>query len=513
MTALGRAAHARPLAPHLWGARMPLSNDDPQVLLPSNTDLEQQLLGALMANNAAYQRIAEIARPEHFFEPVHAKIFAAIQTLCDRGDTASPTTLRRYFDAEQGLDTIGGASYLARLVMSVVTIVNVQDHALWLRDLWLRRSLIGAGQDLIQAAQARSLDRDAEGVAQQHLESLYTLSDQGSGIQHRAVGAGDSAAAAIQMAEQAYRNRGRLTGVTTGLPELDRLLGGLQRGELIVLGGRPSIGKTGLAVGIGTAAAQQFAINAQATGAPPQTVVEFQLEMTHEQISQRRLAAFLGFSLTSLRDGRLEQQDFDRLEEGRVRLERLPIWIDDTARLTGAEIRGRARRIGRRFGRVGLIVVDHLQLIRAARGMERAGDTAIITEISGSLKALAKEMDCPVLALSQLSRELEKRENKRPQLGDLRASGSIEQDADVVMFVYRDEYYAKQEKPEKRPGESSENFSKRVQDHEERVGRVRGRAEIIVAKQRQGPTGTIQANFDAPQAAFRSPDAQSDMAL
>ena len=469
------------------------------------------LLGAIMVNNVAYERVVEIVLAEHFFHAVHGRIFAAITRLIDRGQVANPVTLARLFDADEALHEIGGAKYLARLAASAVTVINAKDYALTIRDLWLKRELIAAAQDVIDKAQRGGVDQDGPAIAAAHIEAVYQATDAGSGSRGGAVDAGASADAAIVLAEAAYKNRGRITGVPTGIKDLDALLGGLQRGQLVILAGRPSMGKSSIGISAGGATAESLRFDAEYRGKTSPAVLEFQLEMGHAEVSTRRLAAITGLSMMNIRDGEIAGDQFALLLEARNQLNRLPILIDDTPHLTLADIRGRARRVARQRG-LGLIVVDHLGLVQASQDTRRQGETAIVSETTLGLKALAKELDVPVLALCQLNRDLERREDKRPMLADLRSSGSIEQDGDVVMFVYREEYYLSRDWPVARAGEKQETFEGRKNDHAELLEKAHGKAQIIVANHRNGPIKVIDCRFDAARAMFRNMD-QGDLPL
>lgn len=491
---------------------MALASGEAVVVPPNNVEVEIQLLGAILANNAAYHRISELTRPEHFYVGVHGRIFAALATLCDRGEIASGPTLWRQFDGDADLREAGGAGYLAKLLVSNATIMDVAQHAEILRDLWVRRRLVDSAADLTIAATAKGIDRDAIGVAQQHLEQVYQLIDDGSGQEGGAVSIGEAAHGAAAQAERAWKNRGRLLGLPTGISGLDKLLGGLMPGHLVVIGGRPSMGKTALATGCAAAAAKHLAWEAHREQRRAPLVLEFHLEMSKTEIMMRRLAAETSIGLTDMRDGRVDAGALAGVAEAATKLGRLPVELDDTPRLTIGDIRSRSRRAARRGAGIAMIVVDHMGLVEGSKDARRHGETAILSETSGGLKSLAKELNCPVLALSQLSRDLERREDKRPMLADLRNSGSIEQDADIVLFVYRPEYYLNRDRVERRPNEGEESWAKRHAAHSEALERARGKAEIIVAKHRMGPLRTIECRFDGPRTAFSDTD-QADMPL
>jgi replicative DNA helicase len=472
---------------------------------PHNIEAEQALLGAILVNNAAYHRVSEFLRPEHFAEAVHGRIFAAIVKLIERGQIANPVTLKNLFDQDGALADIGGAVYLARLAASVVTIINAEDYGRTVHDLYLRRQLIAIGEDVVNAAHDYDLERDARQqieTAEKQLFDLATTGQYEGGF--RAFK--QALTEAIDMAEAAFKRSGRTTGVSTGFTDLDKLLGGLHPSDLVVLAGRPSMGKTALATNIGFHAARAY----RATQAPDgRTVAEdgavigfFSLEMSAEQLATRILSEESGVASDRIRRGDVSHEDFDRFVQASQRLASVPFFVDDTPALTIAGLRTRARRLMRQQG-LGLILVDYLQLLRGG-GDGRGSENRVqeISEITRGLKALAKELNVPVIALSQLSRAVEQREDKRPMLSDLRESGSIEQDADVVMFVFREEYYLSRGEPTRRPEETDDKFNERYDRWKERLEQVHGTAEVIIAKQRHGPIGKVTLRFEGETTRF-----------
>jgi replicative DNA helicase len=479
--------------------------DTPYRTPPANIEAEQALLGAILVNNAAYHRVAEFLRPEHFGEGVHGRIFAAIAKLMERGQLANPVTLKNLFDQDGALQEIGGAQYLARLAASVVTIINAEDYGRTIHDLYLRRQLISIGEDVVNDAYQHDLDRQAGQQIETAEKRLFELAETGQyegGFRPFINALSD----AIAQAEAAFKRSGRTTGVATGFTDLDKLLGGLHPSDLIVLAGRPSMGKTALATNIGFHAARHFKAGKTADG---RTIAEdgavvgfFSLEMSAEQLATRILAEESGVPSNSIRKGEVGPEDFDRFVQASQRLSEVRFFVDDTPALTIAGLRTRARRLLRQQG-LGLIIVDYLQLIR---GDDRGSENRVqeISEITRGLKALAKELDVPVLALSQLSRAVEQREDKRPMLSDLRESGSIEQDADVVMFVFREEYYLSRGEPARRPEESDERFNMRYDDWKQRLEQVHATAEVLVSKQRHGPIGKVTLRFDGETTKFSS---------
>jgi len=463
---------------------------------PANIEAEQALLGAILVNNAAYHRVAEFLRPEHFAEGVHGRVFAAIAKLMERGQLANPVTLKNLFDQDGALAEIGGAQYLARLAASVVTIINAEDYGRTIHDLFLRRQLITIGEDVVNEAYEHDLDRQATLQIETAEQKLFALAETGQyeGGFKPFISALTSA---ITQAEAAFKRSGRTTGVSTGFVDLDKLLGGLHPSDLIVLAGRPSMGKTALATNIGFNAARAYKPGKAPDG---RTIAEdgavigfFSLEMSAEQLATRILSEESGVPSNNIRKGEVSHEDFDRFVQASQRLATVPFFVDDTPALTIAGLRTRARRLLRQQG-LGMIVVDYLQLLR---GNDAGAENRVqeISEITRGLKALAKELNVPVLALSQLSRAVEAREDKRPMLSDLRESGSIEQDADVVMFVFREEYYLSRGEPMRRPEENDERYNMRYEDWKQRLEQCHGTAEILVAKQRHGPIGKVTLRF------------------
>lgn len=450
-------------------------------LPPQSLEAEQALLGALLHNNLVYERVAEFLRPEHFATGVHAKIYQALGTLINRGQVADPITLRDYFEKDESLQEVGGGQYLAELASNIVSIINSEDYAHKIYDLYLRRQLIGIGEDVVNNAHTFELDTTANNqieVAEKKLFDLATSGMQERGIQSFTKALTD----AIKSAEVAYKRDSHIVGVTSGLLDIDRRLGGLHPSDLIILAGRPSMGKTALATNIAFNAAK-----AQLKGKEGAVVAFFSLEMSAEQLANRLLGQEAGISSDKIRRGEISQNDFPKFVEVSRELNQLPLYIDDTPALSVPAIRTRARRLQRQGG-LGLIVIDYLQLIGTPGGKSSDNRVQELSEITRGLKALAKELNVPVIALSQLSRAVESRDDKRPQLSDLRESGSIEQDADVVMFVYREEYYESRKEPS--PG------TDKWREWDVRMTQLKNLAEVIIAKQRHGPIGTVKLHFE-----------------
>jgi replicative DNA helicase len=482
-----------------------LREPNPELLRipPYNTEAEQALLGAILINNTAYYRVSEFLQPEHFGNAVHGRIFAAIGKLLGRGQIANPVTLKNLFDQDGALTEIGGAQYLARLAGAAAAIINAEDYGRAVHDLYLRRELIALGEDVVNDAFRQDLDDPAREQIERVEKKLFDLATTGE-TEGGFRAFGTALTSAILNAEAAFKRSGKTVGVATGFVDLDRKLGGLHPSDLVVLAGRPSMGKTALATNIAFYAARNYrpAVEREGKTAEDGAVVGFfSLEMSAEQLATRILAEESGVSSDRIRRGDVSHEDFDKFVQASQQLAALKLFIDDTPALSVAALRTRARRLKRQQG-LGLIVIDYLQLLRPS-SQTRAQENRVqeISEITRGLKALAKELDVPVLALSQLSRAVEQREDKRPMLADLRESGSIEQDADVVMFIFREEYYLSRE-PTRRPDEAESKFSDRYQEWRERLEIVHGLGEIIIAKQRHGPIGTVKLRFDAETTKF-----------
>ena len=461
-------------------------------ILPQNIDAEAALLGALMIDNRLVEDIQLKLKPHHFFEPLHGRIYEAILKMTDSNRVANPVTLRPLFDADENIKEVGGAAYLAQLTGSGAAVIGARDFAGQIYDLALLRALIGVGRDLVEGALDTSEDVAPLAQIERAETELYKVAEEG-GAESKAKSFADATKEALEMAERALNSGGHLSGFTTGLESLNAKIGGLHKSDLIIIAGRPGMGKSSLGTNIAFAAAQRFirdvedGIDAEKSAGAP--VALFSLEMSADQLATRILAEQSGISSENLRMGKISQQEFRQLARAAAELQNLPLYIDDTPGLTIAAVRTRARRLKRQKG-VGAIVVDYLQLLQGS-GKGSSADNRVqeISEISRGLKQLAKELNVPVIALSQLSRAVEQREDKRPQLSDLRESGSIEQDADIVLFIYREDYYL----AAKQPDEDHPDFAA----WQEEMGRAYGRAEVIVAKQRHGATGKVRLKFDS----------------
>jgi len=464
---------------------------------PHNFEAEQALLGAILVNNAAYQRVAEFLRPEHFADPLHGKLFDSLSKLIERGQVVSAVTLKTYVENDEDMKTVGGSAYLAQLASASVHVIDAGAFGRAVHDLYLRRQLIDLGEGVVNGAFAGDVDETALQqieVAEKKLYDLATTGQTEGGFKSFRI----SLTEAMVAAEAAYHRAGQLNGVATGLFQLDQLLGGLHKSDLIILAARPAMGKSALVTNIGFNAAKAYREEI-VDGAPKvvdgAVVGFFSLEMSAEQLATRMLSEQAELPSEKIRKGELLPPDFDRVMNISRELEHLNFFIDDTPALSIAGLRTRARRLKRTHG-LGLIIVDYLQLLAPSGKSRQENRVQEVSEITRGLKTLAKELDVPVVALSQLSRAVEQREDKRPQLADLRESGSIEQDADVVMFIYRDDYYLMREEPKRRDNETNDHFNQRLDDWKQRCEQNYGKAEVIIAKQRHGPTGIVRLAFE-----------------
>jgi replicative DNA helicase len=487
---------------------MPLRGEDGESLAyrtpPHNAEIEAALLGALLTNNRAFEKVSEILEPGHFYEPVHGRIYEAAARLIERGQVASPLTLRHFFEKDEGLAQVGGGQYLFDLAASVVSVANLVDYARTIHDMYLRRQLIGLGEDVVNEAYSHDIDKAATDQiedAEQRLYDLATVGETERGI----VSLKHASVVAIEEAEQAYKRKGHVVGVTTGLRELDQVLGGLHPSDLIILAGRPSMGKTALATNIAYNAARADRPPEDSGGSGTHRVLFFSLEMSSEQLAARLISQESGIPSDRVRRGDINDDQFQRFVVASQEMSRISMFIDDTPAITVSTIRTRARRLKRQSG-LDLIVIDYLQLLQSSNSRRIENRVQEISEITRGLKTLAKELAVPVVALSQLSRQVENREDKRPQLADLRESGSIEQDADVVMFIYREEYYKTREHPEKRERESDQDHQNRVAEHNAHLKSIRNITQLIIAKQRHGPTSVIELYFDGSLTKFADYD-------
>ncbi|HKP79817.1 MAG TPA: replicative DNA helicase [Phenylobacterium sp.] len=467
----------------------PVSNDNPIAHVPSNVEAEQALLGALLYDNAAFERLGDNLQPHHFYEPFHQRLFQAISNNIRKGQLAEPILLAEQFNRDPAFEELGGVRYLADLVDRAPPAANAPDYANVVYDLALRRDLIRIGGDIATTAQHGDAELDARDQIEAAEQQLYQLAETG-GVSSGFVNFADALRGAVAMAAEAHSRDGGLAGLSTGLIDLDQKIGGMHPSDLMILAARPSMGKTSLACNIAFDVARNYAWEPQPDGSKKTVrggvVAFFSLEMSAEQLAMRLLAESSGVSGDRLRKGEIDAMEFGRIRDAALEIQEAPLYIDATGGITLAKLVARARRLKRMVG-LDLVIVDYLQLITTGAGGpdNRVQEVSMITQ---GLKALAKELSVPVLALSQLSRQVENREDKKPQLSDLRESGSIEQDADMVMFVYRESYYLSRMEP--REG-TPEHFT-----WQEQVDQVKGLAEIIIGKQRHGPIGTVKLSFN-----------------
>ena len=464
-------------------------------LMPHSIEAEQQLLGGLLNNNDLYYSLEDKVDPEHFYDPVHSRIFEIVSTRIKDGKLASAVTVNTFLTEDEGLKELGGSSYLAQLIAGSVASSAIKDYSKLVYDLAIRRELIILGQEISSRAQSIKVDEQPEEQIILAEQNLYKIGDSGkseTGFKSFLKALGE----AVQVANAAHHRDGNLAGISTGFIDLDKKMGGLHSSDLIILAGRPSMGKTSLATNIAYNIAKSFKKNDNADGTTETVnggiVGFYSLEMSAEQLAARILSETAEIPSEQIRRGDMTESEFRRFVEAAKSIESSPLFIDDTPALTIAQLASRARRLKRTHG-LEVLIIDYLQLVRA--GSSRDNRVNEISEITQGLKAIAKELNIPVIALSQLSRQVENRDDKRPQLADLRESGSIEQDADVVLFVYREEYYKEREKP-------SDHDLEKMAIWQEEMDRLHGRAELILGKQRHGPIGTVELSFEGKYTRF-----------
>jgi replicative DNA helicase len=474
---------------------------------PSNLAAEQALLGALLANNKAYERVSDFLLPDHFADPIHGRIFAAIARRVDAGRLADAVTLKAEFEHTGVLEEVGGTAYLAQLLSAMVGIINAGEYGRVVHDSWMRRQLIDIGETVVNNAFGADPELDGPQQLEAAEQSLFDLAAHGR-TDGGFITFETAMAHALEAAEKAFQRTGHVSGLSTGLRDLDKKTGGLHPSDLVILAGRPGMGKSALATKIAFGAAHALADEARAgnpDAVPRRAVAMFALEMSAEQLATRLLAEETRISSDRIRRGEIGQRDFDRFVQVATELRALPLHIDDTAAITLSAMRTRCRRLKRTQG-LALVIVDYLQLMRPAAGTRVENRVLEISQITQGLKALAKELQVPVLALSQLSRAVESRDDKRPQLSDLRESGSIEQDADMVMFIYRDEYYLSQRMPKQIAFDNEDKFHDAMEKWQRDMAQVHNKAELLIEKQRHGPTGKIDLLFEGEFTRFADID-------
>ena len=452
--------------------------------LPNNIEAEQSVIGSILLSNEIFDEINILISSKNFYDPMHQKIFSAIEKLIYSGMLANPITLKNYFENEK--DELNVPEYLVKITKFSTSSRQAIEYSKLIYDLYVKRELIKISENVIDAAKLNDLDNDGQKIIENYEKSLFDLAEKGS-FSSTIVKFDEALKRTIEMASSAYKNDEGIVGVPTGLTDLDDRLGGLHKSDLVIIAGRPSMGKTALATNIAFYAAKKIQDEGKKS-----SIAFFSLEMSSEQLSTRILAEQSRIKSNDIRRGRISEEQFDKFIETSKNITELPLYIDETPAISIAALSNRARRIKRKYG-LDMVVVDYIQLMSASN--YREGRVQEISEITQGLKALAKELSVPVLALSQLSRAVEQRDDKKPQLADLRESGSIEQDADVVMFVYREAYYTERKEPRPATVEHAEWQAK--------MNEVSSLAEIIIGKQRHGPTGNIMLEFEAMFTKFK----------
>ena len=452
--------------------------------LPNNIEAEQSVIGSILLTNEIFDEINMLVSSSNFYDPMHQKIFAAIEKLIYAGMLANPITLKNYFEKEK--DEINIPEYLVKITKFSTSSRQAIEYSKLIYDLFVKRKLINISENIIDEAKLNDLDNDGQKIIENFEKSLFDLAEKGS-FSSSLVKFDEAMRQTIEMASNAYKNEEGIVGVPTGLTDLDDRLGGLHKSDLVIIAGRPSMGKTALATNIAFYAAKKIQEDEKKS-----SIAFFSLEMSSEQLSTRILAEQSRIKSNDIRRGRVSEEQFDKFIEASKDISELPLYIDETPAISIAALSNRARRIKRLYG-LDMVVVDYIQLMKASNFKD--GRVQEISEITQGLKALAKELSVPVLALSQLSRAVEQRDLKKPQLADLRESGSIEQDADVVMFVYREAYYLEKQEPRPATVEHAEWQAK--------MNEVSNLAEIIIGKQRHGPTGNIMLEFEAMFTKFK----------
>ena len=469
--------------------------------LPRNIEAEQALLGALLANNKAYEKISDFLRSEHFSDPIHVKIYDVIARLITKGHVADVITLKNFFEQDGTLNDVGGTSYLVKLAEAASPLTNIEYYAQFIYDKYLRRELIATGYDIASEAMSENIEETTAQQIEKAERRLFNIAEHGDG-QRGLQDFGKVLNSALVMIDKAYQKEGKVSGLPTGLHELDYRLGGLNNSDLIILAGRPAMGKTALALNIAYNVASFMYKEGDKIDPKEKGVAVFSLEMSAEQLAARVLSNITDTPGHKLRTGDIELGEFNRIAAAVSEYQQLPMYIDDTSGITVGAIRTKARRLKRTNG-LGLIIIDYIQLISGSGSRKSEGNRVQeMTEISRELKILAKELNVPIIALSQLNRGVESRDDKRPQMSDLRESGSIEQDADIVMFVFRENYYIHNAEPKRNADESDDHFDKRYNDWLTRDKETANLGEVIIGKHRHGSTGTVKLFWNGEFARF-----------
>ena len=467
--------------------KLKINNFKQENKLPSNIEAEQALIGSILINNDIIDEISNIVNHENFYDPLHSKIYNLIENLHNKGMIANPITLKNSFENDTALSEIGGTEYLVKLTRFSSSVKQSIDYAKIVHEKFVKRELVKISESLSDEAVDETIDKTGENIIQDTEKSLFDLAERGT-FHQSFLKFNQALDQTIEMATNAMKSDHGIVGVPTGLNDLDERLGGLHKSDLVIIAGRPSMGKTALATNIGYYAAKKILDDNKKS-----SIAFFSLEMSSEQLSTRILSEQSRIKSNDIRRGKVTEEEFNRLIETSRNIHDLPLYIDETPAITISTLSNRARRIKRLFG-LDLIIVDYIQLMTTS-SKRYDGRVQEISEITQGLKALAKELSVPVLALSQLSRAVEQRDDKKPQLSDLRESGSIEQDADVVMFVFREEYYLERKEPKLGTIEHGEWQAK--------MNEIIGSADIIIGKQRHGPTGNIQVEFEGIYTKFK----------
>ena len=464
--------------------------------MPQNIEAEQALLGALLANNKAWESISDYLKPNHFADATHAKIYKVISDLIAKRCVADVIILKKQFEQEDTLKDVGGYQYLIKLAESASPLTNPEFYARYIYEQYLRRELISTGYEIINHAMKEDIDNTVNEQIEEAEKRLYDLSDKGD-ADRGFVNFEDALKSSVKTIEKAYQNGGKISGLSTGLDDLDKSLGGLNDSDLVVLAGRPGMGKTALATNIAYNVAEEMS-KSKNIEEKRRGVAFFSLEMSADQLATRILSSTAGISSKKMHTGTIDIAEFNRISEVTRSLEKMPLYIDDTPGLTINAIRNRARRLYRTKG-LGLIVIDYIQLITGTSKRGEINRVQELSEISRGLKIMAKELNVPVIALSQLNRGVEQREDRRPVMSDLRESGSIEQDADIVMFVYRENYYIEHEEPK----ETDKNYTpEKHEKWEQKMKATKYKAQVIIGKHRHGPTSTVNLSWKGEFALF-----------
>ncbi|MDR3078585.1 MAG: replicative DNA helicase [Rickettsiales bacterium] len=460
-----------------------------------NIEAEQIILGKVIANNDYYGKISEYLQEDCFYELAHRELYSYLAKVIQKSTiVADSVTLKNFFDDNEILKVVGGSNYLSILLSTSSGIVDIVSYAKLIQDLAIRRKLAIIGEEIVSTVHANDAHvdsaRDQIELAEKKLFDLSNKIEYNRGF----LGMADSLAETIQNIKLAKQRDSHISGISSGFMDLDRMLSGFQKSDLIILAGRPSMGKTTLAINVAYNVAQEFREEAETSGSPRKSVGFFSLEMPVSQISAKILSLETGLNTDKFRKGDINEREFGRIVEKSDKISKAPLFIDDTPALTISSIRTRVRRLMKQEN-AGFVVVDYLQLIRGVNDSSRNNRVLEISEITQGLKAIAKEFNIPLMALSQLSRLVEQREDKKPQLSDLRESGSIEQDADIVMFVFRESYYEERKKP-------STDQTEKLKQWQINMEQLRNKSEVIIAKHRNGPIGNIELYYSAESSKF-----------